>query len=103
MDGKEQHVGLHNNSDLNRALLGEEVIIEAMLLSKCNFLIHGPSNVTTAVLVLNPYLKHVNIYIKYGRFLAEFRYKSKRLIPKTKMWLSGIFPKPYAYIKKIIK
>jgi hypothetical protein len=47
----------HSNSKYNKAQAGEEVLIEAQLLSRCQFFIHGCSNVSSAVLCLNPYLK----------------------------------------------
>lgn len=41
-----------------KALLGEEVLIEALLLSKCDMFIHTISYVSTAVLFFNPWLPH---------------------------------------------
>lgn len=54
---------LQPSSKLNvsKAELGEEVLIEATLLSLCNLFIHSASNVALAVLFLNPELK--NIYL----------------------------------------
>jgi len=43
------------------AKVGEEVLIEAQLLSKCNLFIHGLSNVSSAALFFNPNLKHVEL------------------------------------------
>ena len=43
----------------NKAQVGEDVLIEAMLLSKCSKLIHSISNVSTAALFFNPELKHI--------------------------------------------
>lgn len=43
------------------AQVGEDVIVEMYLLSKCNMLIHTPSNVSNFPLYLNPVLKHVLI------------------------------------------
>jgi len=42
----------------NKAQLGEEVLIEVQLLSRCNFLIHNYSNVSTAALYFNPQMPH---------------------------------------------
>lgn len=42
----------------HRAQLGEEVLIESQLLSRCQMFIHTNSNVSTAVLYFNPELKH---------------------------------------------
>lgn len=47
--------------DVSKAQLGEEVIIEAYLLSLCNVFIHSASNVALAVLFFNPNLE--NIYL----------------------------------------
>ncbi len=46
----------------NRAQLGEEVLIEAQLLAKCNLLIHTLSNVSSAVLYFNPNMKNILFY-----------------------------------------
>lgn len=42
----------------NKAQLGEEVLIEVLLLAKCNKFIHTCSNVSTAVLLFNPALEN---------------------------------------------
>ena len=42
--------------------MGEEVLIEAMLLSRCDHLVHTISNVSTAVLYFNPKLSHTMLY-----------------------------------------
>jgi len=54
------------------AVLGEQVLIEAMLLSKTCFLIHGISNVAFAALCFSPTLSHLNVYSKYGKS-GEFK------------------------------
>ncbi|GEM_PF-4952721 len=41
--------------------LGEEVIIDALLLSKCDFFIYGASNVSTVVKFFNPFMKSKNM------------------------------------------
>src|SRR5262249_55093306 len=41
-----------------KARLGEDVIVEATLLSRCNFFLHGCSSVSTAVLFMNRELEH---------------------------------------------
>jgi len=57
------HKALHikNPAVKNRALMGEQVLIEAKLLSLCDFLIHSVSNVSLAALFFNPHLQ--NIYL----------------------------------------
>lgn len=42
--------------------LGEDLLIEAMLMARCDFLVHTISNVSTAVLYFNPLLKHTVLY-----------------------------------------
>ncbi|MDR3550121.1 MAG: hypothetical protein P4L31_01810, partial [Candidatus Babeliales bacterium] len=39
--------------------LGQDVLIEALLLSRCNALVHTYSNVSTGALYFNPTAKHV--------------------------------------------
>lgn len=39
--------------------IGEDVLVEVQLLSKCNIFIHTLSNVSAGVLYFNPHLKHV--------------------------------------------
>jgi len=72
----EEAVGLHHlpPGQVDRGRLGEEVLIEGYLLSKCDFLIHGPSNVSLAATLLSPSLDHVDIYAKYGYDNAKHRY-----------------------------
>ena len=41
---------------------GEDVLIEVLLLSKCDFFIHTISQVSTAVLYFNPTLQHTVLY-----------------------------------------
>lgn len=52
---------LKSSHKYNKALLGEEVIIEAALLSKCQLFFHTCSNVSLNVLFFNPDLEHVLI------------------------------------------
>lgn len=61
--------GIHNlwDNDLSKPLLGEEALIEALLLAKCDFFIHGNSHMNFLVLCHNPALEHINI----NQILAE--------------------------------
>jgi hypothetical protein len=52
---------LHLSSSVNRPKIGEEVLIECLLLSKCNVLIHSRSNVASVALYINPDLSHIYI------------------------------------------
>lgn len=55
-DGKPVH---YYRPSFPMEIVGEEVIIEAMLLSMCDKLIHTCSNVSTSVLFLNPELENI--------------------------------------------
>jgi hypothetical protein len=46
----------------NRAKLGEEVLVEVLLLSKCDVFVHTRSNVSTAALMFNPELHNKVLY-----------------------------------------
>jgi hypothetical protein len=45
--------------------IGEDVLIDCVLLSKCDCLIHGISNISTAACFFNPDLKQLDVYKKY--------------------------------------
>lgn len=57
-DGKPVHLHAPNYS---KAKLGEEVLIEALLLARCTAFVHTVSNVSMSVLFLNPRLESVLI------------------------------------------
>lgn len=68
------------------AELGEQVLIEAVILSKTSFLIHGISNVAFAALCFNPDLSHLNVYSKHGKFGAiKIRLNQKLSRAKEKL------------------
>lgn len=46
----------------NKALHGEQVVIDWLLLSRCSYFIHGFSNLSAAVLFMNPNIPHMNVY-----------------------------------------
>lgn len=50
---------------------GEDSIIDCILLSKCNFLLHGHSNLTTFCLYFNPNIEHVYIQEKRHKFWKD--------------------------------
>lgn len=58
-------ISIHGGMDRGLALSpykkGEDVLIETMLLSKCNFLIRGTSNVSTMSLCVNTSLKFLDL------------------------------------------
>lgn len=57
--------GIHYVADYpeerSRALLGEEALIDCVLLSRCNLLIHTWSNLSIAALLFNPDIDHIHI------------------------------------------
>lgn len=61
------HLGIHVDKSLSKTrdnhnyLLGKEVLIDSLLLSKCNFLLCGPSNVAFASMIFNG-CKYENIF-----------------------------------------
>ena len=60
INGKPIHIK-NKGYNHNRAHLGEEVLIEALLLSRCNKFVHTRSNVSSAVLFFNPELENILI------------------------------------------
>ena len=59
MDQKMAQAIHHDQSLPKKAKMGEDVIVEATLLSRCDFFLHTCSSVSTAVLFLpNPTLEH---------------------------------------------
>lgn len=67
-----QTVALRSNDETggvhlqtSQAELGEQVLIDCLLLARSNFLVHGISNVPFAATYFNPTLPHVDIYKKY--------------------------------------
>ena len=52
-------------------VVGEEMLVEGLLLARAQFLVHGISNVAYAVLCLAPTLPHVDVYDRYARQLTR--------------------------------
>ena len=63
----------HPNSKYGGAARGKEVLIECLLLARCDYFIHGKSNVSNAATFFNPTLDHVDIYQAYA-FKARILY-----------------------------
>lgn len=61
-NGKPIHNGNDKPSDNSKAILGEEVLIETLLLAKCNKFIHTASNVSISALLFNPELENVFLF-----------------------------------------
>lgn len=56
--------GVHNSHSCpeeSRAYLGEEALIDCILLSRCNIMIHTWSNLSIAALLFNPVLEHIHL------------------------------------------
>jgi hypothetical protein len=87
VDGQEEITGLHYlyQGSQNGRQLGEEVLTDAVVLSKCQSLIHGMSNVSHAALYFNPDLKSIDI--------------DRQLMPKQE--ILGLEIK--RWLKKVIK
>jgi hypothetical protein len=73
---------------------GEEAIIDYLLLSKCNFLIHNGSSLARTVLLNKPNLNHINVHSRnnYLKHLIdpstfEFYYFCKIMIQKGIWWI----------------
>jgi hypothetical protein len=66
-DGNPLH--LRNSKKTQSALLGEEVLIEGLLLAKCDYLLHSMSAVPIAVMMMNPSIK--NIYFNPYTYLYK--------------------------------
>jgi hypothetical protein len=55
------HNNLHSCAYQSRAYLGEEALIDCILLSRCSRLIHTWSNLSIAALLFNPELEHTHL------------------------------------------
>lgn len=68
--------------------IGEEVLVDGLLLARCDFLVHGISSVSNAALSFNPDVPRIDVYSKYERRLRwALRLKrvirGKRPLPKA--------------------
>jgi hypothetical protein len=55
------HVKTKTNKKFSRYKLGEDALIEAMLLSRCDFLIRNESNLSATACIFNMKLKQLNL------------------------------------------
>lgn len=99
---EEEHIGVQNLQLSNKAVLGDDVLIETLLLSRADLLVHGPSNVVTAALIFNPEMANVNVFIRYGKWFPKQRYYLRRQLDNTKLALSRKFPGLYAAAKRTV-
>lgn len=62
---KNNQAGIHYQtnypSERSRALLGEEALIDCILLSRCNLMIHTWSNLSISALLFNPDIEHIHM------------------------------------------
>jgi hypothetical protein len=67
--------GLHllDPERAHKGRLGEDVLVESLLLSRCDYLVHDPSNVSRAATLFNPDLPHTDVYRKYGHAFPDIR------------------------------
>ena len=104
----EEISGLHFNEKYQGPKLGEEVLVDALLMSKCDFFIHGTSNVSSFVLFINLALKHINIEAdKVDRLGAshfifykkEFENYINRNVGKIGIFMKRASPSLYKILK----
>ena len=55
------HYNIEYPEERSRALLGEEALIDCILLSRCNLMIHTWSNLSISALLFNPGLEHLHL------------------------------------------
>ena len=70
----------------HRFLLGQEILVDTLLLAECNSLISGSSNVSEMAILLNANRYNINCQIRNGTnsqsiFLAPFLWQMKSRIP----------------------
>jgi uncharacterized protein (TIGR03032 family) len=53
---------MHWNREHRGSYLAKQVLMDALLLARCQVLVHGVSNVATAVLMMNPQMSSVYLY-----------------------------------------
>ncbi|WP_019500308.1 TIGR03032 family protein [Pseudanabaena sp. PCC 6802] len=53
---------IHWNREYRGSYLGKQVLMDALLLARCQILVHGVSNLSTAVLMMNPQVQTVYLY-----------------------------------------
>lgn len=83
-----------NPSSRHRYLLGREVLVDALFLSRCDGLIHGSSNVSEFARFINhgEYSYRHNIMNGINsdnRFWAHYQYRIKSHLPRSLGGLSG--------------
>lgn len=63
--------GIRHITAQNRRILGEEVLIDCLLLSRCDYLLHGASNIPVTAKFINPSLQGEDVDLKKQSFVRE--------------------------------
>lgn len=97
----EEAVGLHFSDEAKKqgAMLGEEVLLDALILARTNHLIHGMSNVSNASLFFNPKLKHTDIEFRHGETGTYVRREILRVLNSRSPALASHLQKLYSLLK----
>ncbi len=83
----EPHIAaLEGNTDLNKHKLGEDVIVEAYLLSKCDHFIHGNSSISNFVVCMNPELNHEDVYEPFYSYNLKGWQRLKAKLRSLRLW-----------------
>jgi hypothetical protein len=103
----DEHLGLHHTDPgrHDRAGIGEEVVIECLLLSGCDYLLHGSSNVSLTARLMKPTLDHLDLYRKYGYAWPKLRppyvrYLAGRLFERMDRVLGPRWRAPLRSVKR---
>lgn len=90
-----------NPRENHRYLLGQEVLIDFILLLKCNGLLHSFSNIPRVAKVLNPHYEFTyqinNGVNSKNKYIAGFSYKIKKRLPS---FLGGLLDEVEISIRK---
>lgn len=80
---------------------GEEAVIDYLLLSKCQLLIHNGSSLPRTALLKNPELKHVNVHSKKEYIKYLFSFQNLELLHLFKIVIIKKLVAVYKFIKQL--
>ena len=63
--------GIRHITAQDRKILGEEVLIDCLLLSRCDYLLHGASNIPVMAKFINPALRGEDLDLRKQPFIRE--------------------------------
>jgi len=63
--------GIRHITAQDRRILGEEVLIDCLLLSRCDYLLHGASNIPVTAKFISPTLQGEDVDVKKQAFIRE--------------------------------